>query len=355
MTCSVAVTVLASVLALACGGSRSAPHAKRSSASAAKRARDAGRYDASLDAAVDASLLFDASTVAEDPVERGRYLVESVAACGLCHTPRKPDGTFDETRRLSGVECLEDRLPDDPIRGCIHSRNLTNHETGLQNRTDTEIKDMFTKGERPDGKALHPYMPYSILGNMRDSDADAIVKYLRTVPGVDHMLPPSEPPFTQPETPAARWPIEALPVPRADYPDRDAALRGSYLAARVGLCMDCHTQRDADDLPLRAQAFAGGRTLLRPPNVGAEWPARIVTPNLTPDASGLAAWSVDDIARGIQRGETRRSDWQPACPPMRSADMSPFAGLTDADARDIAHFLRSLAPIARAREDTPCR
>jgi hypothetical protein len=256
---------------------------------------------------------------------------------------------------LSGVECLEDRLPDDPIRGCIHSRNLTNHETGLQNRTDAEIKDMFTKGERPDGKSLHPYMPYSVLGNMRDSDADAIVKYLRTVPGVDHMVPPSEPPFTQPETPAARWPADSLPMPRADYPERDAALRGRYLAAQVGVCLDCHTPRDAADLPIHAQAFAGGRTLLRPPGAGVEWPARIVSTNLTPDDTGLRTWSVDDIVRGLQRGENRAPDWQPACPPMRSADMSTFAGLTDGDARDIAHFLRSLAPIARAREDSPCR
>jgi hypothetical protein len=144
-------------------------------------------------------------------------------------------------------------------------------------------------------------------------------------------------------------------MPRSDYPERAAALRGRYLAAEVGVCMDCHTPRDADDRPIHAQAFAGGRTLVRPPNAGSEWPARIVSTNLTPDDTGLGAWSVDDIVRGLERGENRAPDWQPACPPMRSADMSTFAGLSAGDARDIAHFLRSLAPIARAREETPCR
>jgi len=34
-----------------------------------------------------------------DPLQHGRYLVETVAGCGNCHTPRLPDGTPD----LSGV------------------------------------------------------------------------------------------------------------------------------------------------------------------------------------------------------------------------------------------------------------
>ncbi|HKU42878.1 MAG TPA: hypothetical protein VJR89_32185, partial [Polyangiales bacterium] len=74
--------------------------------------------------------------------ERGKYLVEAVAACGMCHTPRKADGSFDEAKQLSGVECLIDLDPEDAARGCMHSRNLTAHETGLQNRSDDEIADM---------------------------------------------------------------------------------------------------------------------------------------------------------------------------------------------------------------------
>ena len=29
---------------------------------------------------------------AETPVERGRYIVEVIGACGNCHTPQGPDG-----------------------------------------------------------------------------------------------------------------------------------------------------------------------------------------------------------------------------------------------------------------------
>ena len=36
--------------------------------------------------------LFAASAQAESQLERGRYLVETLAGCGNCHTPRGPNG-----------------------------------------------------------------------------------------------------------------------------------------------------------------------------------------------------------------------------------------------------------------------
>src|SRR3982074_3975301 len=36
-------------------------------------------------------------------IERGRYLVEEVAKCPECHTPRKPDGELDPTAWLRGA------------------------------------------------------------------------------------------------------------------------------------------------------------------------------------------------------------------------------------------------------------
>lgn len=295
----------------------------------------------------DASTSADAMpAMSQDPAAqraRGQYLVESVAACGRCHTPRTADGRFDSTKRLSGVECLEDRLPADPQRGCVHSRNLTNHETGLKNRSDDDIIDMFTKGERPDGKTIHPYMPYWVFGNMTQADARAIVSYLRTVPGVEHMVPPNEPPFTMPDEATARWPEERIPQPRDGYPERDAALRGRYLAGNIGGCMECHTPRDENDVAREDQAFWGGKRVVDGSRV-------TVSSNLTPDATGLATSSVDDIVRAIVQGEDRARMWQPLCEPMTIAGMSLFAGMTRDDASDIAHYLKSIAPGAHAIE-----
>src|SRR5215813_2293364 len=71
-------------------------------------------------------------------VERGRYLVDTVALCNDCHTPRNANGSFDRTRYLSGVECLFDIEPE-PGKGCLNSRNLTPDATGLKSRTDAQI------------------------------------------------------------------------------------------------------------------------------------------------------------------------------------------------------------------------
>ena len=49
-----------------------------------------------------AALAFAGSALAQTPVERGSYLVNSVLSCGNCHTPRGPGGVFDMSKQLSG-------------------------------------------------------------------------------------------------------------------------------------------------------------------------------------------------------------------------------------------------------------
>jgi mono/diheme cytochrome c family protein len=284
-----------------------------------------------------------------DAVARGEYLVNVVAVCIDCHTPRDAMGQLDESKFLSGVECFVDADPADPEVGCLSTRNLTNHETGLKNRTDQEIKDLFTKGERPDGKALHPFMPYWVLGNMSDEDADAIVAYLRTVPGVDHMLPDNQPPFEPGAMPAPRFPEAKIPMPSDDYADKEAAMRGRYLAGNVGVCMECHTPRlmvDGMEIPDVDRAFQGGAefpaALLGLP--AGVFPEVIYSSNITPHANGIDGWTLEDIVNALKKGEDADQMGAPLCPPMPAGPMGPFANLTDADAEDLAHYLLSIPP-----------
>ena len=333
--------LLAAASSFACGDDdASTSRADAGRDSSAPTGRDSGPRDATvpIDSGVDAD-----SGTSGDPVARGKYLVENVATCGECHTPRLPDGSFDASRKLAGVECFVDVDPGDDAVGCVSSRNLTDHETGLKNRRDEEIKDMFLKGERPDGKALHPLMPYWVLGNMSDEDADAIVAYLRTVPGVHHMLPPNQAPFTPPDQPAPLFPAAKIPMPRADYAHRAEAMRGRYLAGNVGLCMECHTPRDSMQNPIVDMAFQGGAVFRRgelrlPPN----FPELIYSANVTPHATGIADWSLNEVMAAIQRGEDKDQGGAALCPPMPAGLMSAYAGLTDGDVRDIAHYLLSI-------------
>jgi hypothetical protein len=252
---------------------------------------------------------------------------------------------IDPERWLSGIDCILDSAPDDPETGCLNSRNLTNHETGLKNRTDQEIKDMFQHGVRPDGKALNPMMPYAFYGNMRSRDADAIVAYLRTVKGVERQVARNQPPFaTPPAQPQAQVPEARIPMPRAEYPDREAALRGRYIAGSIGTCMNCHTPKNEGGLDLD-KAFQGGETFTRkdmrlPPS----FPEVIYTSNLTPDVTGILEYSVADIVRAVKHGEDKTQGGERLCPPMPAGPIGTFGGLTDADVSDIGHYLLSLPP-----------
>ncbi|MCC6623419.1 MAG: hypothetical protein IT385_19320 [Deltaproteobacteria bacterium] len=281
-----------------------------------------------------------------EKIERGRYLVENVAGCPDCHTPRKQDGAFDETRKLAGIDCFVDADPTSEAAGCLSTANLTHHATGLMNRTDQQIKDMIQKGERPDGKFLNTFMPYWVFGNISASDMDAIVAYLRSTTGVDHTVSANQPPFDNVPAAAPVVDLDDIPMPRADYSDKEAAMRGRYLAANVGPCLDCHTQATAPGSPepkVWSKAFQGAEPFPRdafglPPFL----PEMIYSVNLTPHATGLAGWTVADVKRVLKEGISK--DGKIVCPPMPAGPGGAFGGLTDADAEDIAHFIVSLEP-----------
>ena len=283
-------------------------------------------------------------------VERGRYLVNNVAACIDCHTPRNPDGTLDRTRLLAGNPAFIDLDDTDDAVGLVPTPNLTPDGTGLRDWTDNQIKNAFLNGEDEDGGALVPIMPYYVFHNMRQADADAIVAYLRSVPAVENEIPERQPlptPITEPADPV---PASAIPEStlEADDPDFDRAQNGRYLAGFIGTCMECHTATapSGSAVPIDVdRLFAGGRVFMAtalglstPP-----YPADIFSRNITPDETGIADLDVNDIVRVIREGVDDEGDR--ICPPMPSGPMMPFAGITASDAVDIALYLKSIEPV----------
>jgi hypothetical protein len=237
-------------------------------------------------------------------------------------------------------------VPADPNVGCLSTRNLTHHETGLKNRSDREIKDMLTQGVRPDGKALHPFMPYPYFGNMRGGDVDAIVAYLRTVRGVERTSVPSQPPFTAPPQPAPRIDVDRLPMPRAVYPEQASALRGRYLATSVSVCVSCHTPRENGQLAVD-KAFQGGMRFERASlGLDTTYPEAVYSSNITPHATGIARYSVADVVRVLKHGVDREG--RGICPPTPVGPKLLYGGLSDRDAEDIAHYVLSLPPLDNA-------
>lgn len=335
-------------LSLACDDSTSKKDAALDAESdaSADSSSDAGTADDSGDAAeqsdaTDATLAIDAGDDSGLTTlqARGKYLVDVVVACGDCHTPQGPMGP-DLTMYLAGNPDFA-VLPNGDKLG---TRNLTNDVTGLKNRTEDEIKNMFQNGMRPldtgGTEALNPIMPYYLFHNMEDADASAIVAYLRTVPAVSHMIPRRGASFDV-QTPAAPLNLDNVPVPADTFPEKDSAMRGRYLAARSGLCIECHTKHlmpGSATVLDEAHVFEGmedfsaffASTLMIHP----------VSKNLTSDnETGLGTWSAMDIANVLSMGKAK--DGSGICPPM---PIAAYHNLQPDDATDIVNYIRSLPP-----------
>jgi mono/diheme cytochrome c family protein len=321
-------------------------------------AGDAGLKDGSLpDGSVldaDASGEPDATEEVDgspgQDVARGEYLVKHVAACGDCHTPRNQDGSPDLTKWLAGNPSFAQIPGLGPDGGVVTlaTPNLTpDKTTGLGDWSDAQIKKAFTEGLDDEGKALFPVMPYYVFHNISPADQQAIVDYLRSIPAVSHAIP--ERSF---DVPMPVPPMEASKIPEPELlpsdPGYASAVRGKYLAGNVGVCMECHTKHVSTPgaMPLDTSAlFAGGEpfysaALGLPPM----FPPIIYSQNITPDQTGLIAWTVDDIVAALKEGKDK--DGKPLCPPMPAGPQGAFGGLTNDDAKDIANYIHALPPKA---------
>jgi mono/diheme cytochrome c family protein len=274
---------------------------------------------------------------------RGKYLVDHVIACTDCHTPQLATGGPDMTRYLAGNPTFA-KLPDG---SALPSANLTPDPTGLGNYTDEQVKHMFMDGITPqavDGgtRALNPAMPYYVFHNMTSDDADAIVAYLRTIPPVKNELPAPSPAFAV-SAPANYLDPTTIPTPPANYPQRDSALRGRYLAAESGLCIECHTPHPASGPNAidPTKYFQGGedfsRLFIGTLNI------HPVSANLTSDpTTGLGDWTAQQIVTVLQQGKDESGNG--ICPPMPVGPNGAYGGLTAQDALDIANYIKSLPP-----------
>src|SRR5215471_13496496 len=83
------------------------------------------------------------AATAETPLERGKYLMTSIVACGNCHTPKGPDGKAIAAKELSGGDPI-----NSPVFHAMPSNLTPDKETGLGNWTDAQIIDAIRNGKR---------------------------------------------------------------------------------------------------------------------------------------------------------------------------------------------------------------
>ena len=109
-----------------------------------------------------------------EEVARGRYIAESMAHCGECHTPRNPLGGLTKSKWLGGAP-----LPD----GKGKTPNIS---PGKLTWSAEDIFAYLTTGFTPDFDVVGGPMAHVVanMARLPQADVRAVVAYLRAVPAV---------------------------------------------------------------------------------------------------------------------------------------------------------------------------
>jgi mono/diheme cytochrome c family protein len=275
-----------------------------------------------LAAAATAFALTLAVAHAETPLERGKYLMDSIVACGNCHTPKGPSGKAIADQELSGGLEI-----DAPIFHAVVPNITPDPETGIGNWTDDQIANAIRNGKRPDSTTIGPPMPIAFYRGMSDTDVHAIVAYLRQVKPIKNKVDKST--FKIPLPPAYGPPVGHVP----DVPRTDKVAYGKYLATGAGHCMDCHTPMVNGRTDMN-RLGAGGNEFESP--VG----GIILSANLTPgNPNGIAGWTDAQLKTAITDGK------RPDRPLVRLMAFDWYKSLSGDDLDALVAFLRSLKPV----------
>jgi len=264
-------------------------------------------------------------------IERGRYIVRSVANCAGCHADSRAGKPVDPmTVSLSGGHMWD--IPP----GKFYARNITpDLETGIGGASDAAVARALREGVGIDGRALLPFME---MQGLSDDDLVAVVSYLRSRPPVEHAVPMHE--YTMlgrvVKATVLASPVGPAETPPAVAPHEVSVETGRYLAGSVALCWACHTERSPNTGELLGARYSGARSM--PGEAGAD--TVYAPPNLTPDPK---------TGRLMQLGLTEDGFVER----MRAGRVYPdspmpwnvFSTMHEDDLRSIYRFLMSLPPV----------
>ena len=259
---------------------------------------------------------------------RGRYLAENVAGCMDCHSPH--DWTQHDSPIVPGMEGAGEQMPVAGLPGAVYTPNLTpDPETGAGTWTDDQLARAIREGIGHDGRALFPLMPYQDFASMSDEDLASVVVFLRSLPPVHNVVPPTQIIFpVKYFMRSAPQPITA-PVPEPDL--STAVKQGAYLVT-VGGCRDCHTPQTKHGAPIASLDLAGGFIFQGP------W-GTVASANITPDASGIPYYTDALFLQALRTGYVGTRKLSQIMP------WSAFRGMTDQDLLAIFAYLKTVPPV----------
>ncbi len=248
--------------------------------------------------------------------------------CESCHAAAGATGAA--ALNLGGGQALKTAF------GTFHAPNISpDPEHGIGRWSDLDFVNAMKFGVAPGGRHLYPAFPYTSYQRMRIEDLLDLKAFLDTLPKVATPSLPHDLPFPLTiRRGIGLWQLLYVDG-RTFVPDpaKSAELnRGAYLVEGPGHCGECHTPRNLIGGQDLAHAYGGGPA---PEGTGK-------IPNITPDATGLADWSEDDIVNLLTTGFKPNFD---AVGSTMAAVVRNTAKLTDADRRAIAAYLMSLPAV----------
>ncbi len=110
-------------------------------------------------------------------IARGKYLVEEVAKCQMCHTPRLENGEYDKEKWLKGM--VLDFAPMKEVKGWHKtSPDLTPSARIWSRWGEATILKYLQTGLAQNGKPADPPMP---AYKFSAPDAEAVLAYLKSL------------------------------------------------------------------------------------------------------------------------------------------------------------------------------
>jgi hypothetical protein len=262
--------------------------------------------------------------------ERGRYLVEGVAHCFMCHGEQ--DYAHGNSLPLPGRKGVGQIVKGESFDGFsddgLVCPNITpDKETGAGTWTDAQFERAIRHGIGHDGRELFDVMPYAFFRSMTDEDVASVIVYIRSLPAVHNPLPKRSLPFE------VKVDLHPELEPKL-APDASEQVRHGWYLVRLAQCNDCHTPSNPDGSVRTEMMFGGGMHAQGP------W-GDVVTPNITPDPSGIShydeAMFVKTIRTGHASGGVRELN---TFMPYRY-----FRNMTDEDLMAIFAYLRTVPPV----------
>ena len=274
-------------------------------------------------------------------VARGRYLAEHVTGCIGCHSTVNEEVYARPV--VPGTEGMGGQtwpLSDGHL-GFLTAGNIT--PFGVGEWTDGELLHAVSAGIHKDGYAMFPVMPYPTFAKLTESDAKAIVSYLRTLTPLES--PPSTRRLSVVLTKVANK-TAAPPAWSVPPGVNDVLAKGEYLATAAG-CVYCHTP-DKGNAMDETLLMAGGRTFKMAMGTS-------ISPNITPaEGHGIGYWGEEDFLNKFKAFRSDSAQNREAGPSDPNTVMPWFelAGMTDDDLRSIWVFLQAQTPHDNQVEET---